>query len=272
MKIKKLAILVLIVTLGILAVAATFTPQATAVNVQARLEGPSAAHWFGTDELGRDSFWRDFLALRNTALIVSTALALGICIGGSAGLLAAFYGHRLVGKLIEGTFTVVWSFPGLLVYVLLTSFIGRETWVVVLSLGLLSWVPIARVVAAECRRQLVSDYVRSMRSFGLKGHNVIVAVLANARLGILISCYTVWLDLIAAESGLSFLGLGIQPPNSTLGRLISSGVFYGNSAWWLVLFASVLLIAFVLAAHALVEDSLRLSTTAVRQHEAQHAL
>jgi len=128
------------------------------------------------------------------------------------------------------------------------------------------------VVAVECRRQLFSDYVRSMRSFGFKGHNIIIAVIANARTAILISCYTVWLDLIAAESGLSFLGLGVQPPNSTLGRLISSGVFYGSSAWWLAVFPAVLLVVFVLVAHALIEEKLLRQPKLISQHEAQHAL
>ena len=221
-------------------------PAVTTVALEIRFQPPSPQHWFGTDELGRDAFARTAAGLGYSAALVALALAgaltLGVAVGAAAGLLD----RRWLTSLSDALVNIVWSLPGLVFFMAATTYFGRGFWVIVVAMATVSWVPIARVVRLELAREKRAAYVTSLRALGHYEHQVFRAILANARAPVLVATLSVAIDLVAAESGLSFLGLGIQPPDPSLGSMIYSGMYYAASGWWMATFPLITLVVAVL--------------------------
>ena len=235
----------------------------TRVAVEQRFSGPSTQHWFGTDELGRDVFVRTVAGAAYSGSLVALALAAAASIGLLAGGLAGLLDRRLLARLVDLLVNVVWSLPGLVFFVAVTTYFGRGFWVIVAAMAAVSWVPIARVVRLEMAREKRAPYVTSLRALGYGERYVFSAILANARAPVLIASLSVAVDLVAAESGLSFLGLGLQPPDPSLGSMIYTGMYYAASGWWMTTFPLLALLAAILllkAASNRISSPLRTST------------
>jgi peptide/nickel transport system permease protein len=218
----------------------------TRVAVEQRFTPPSPQHWFGTDELGRDVFVRTLAGAAYSVSLVALALAAAGSIGLLAGGLAGLLDNRLLARLVDLLVNVVWSLPGLVFFVAVTTYFGRGFWVIVAAMAAVSWVPIARVVRLEMARERRASYVTSLRALGYGERHVFSVMLANARAPVLVATLSLAIDLVAAESGLSFLGLGLQPPDPSLGSMIYAGMYYAASGWWMATFPLLALVAAIL--------------------------
>lgn len=225
------------------------------VSLDRRFAPPSQAFPFGTDELGRDLVWRTAAAAVHSTTVVLPALvvaaAIGLAVGTIAGLASRSAGRRWITGLLDQLTGVVWAIPGLVFFIAITTLFGYTALVIALALASVSWVPIARVLRLELERELQREYVRAQRALGLPWYQTLGAVIATVWPAVGVVGATVLLDLIASEASLAFLGLGVQPPTPSLGGMIYSGLYYSQSAWWLLAVPSAALIAILWLAHRL---------------------
>lgn len=248
------AIFLLLVTL-----AAIFAPVVTRhgyaeQNIEHRLEGPSHEYWMGTDSLGRDVYSRVIYGARlSLAVGVFTAifaLILGTVTGAAAGFLGGWVDQILM-RLVD----VIYIFPSLLLAILLTVLMGRGVLGILAAISFTSWVTQARLVRGQVLAARELPYVEAARSLGLSDLAVIAKhILPNLRGPILISIALQIPSNIMAESFLSFLGLGIQPPYSSWGTLAAEGFHAMRSQPHLIIFPGFALFFTVMALSYLTES------------------
>ena len=219
-------------------------------------QGPSAAHWFGTDELGRDEFTRVLYGGR-ISLAVGLAVALSAAIIGTlVGSLAGYYGGRLDNYLMRVT-DLFLSFPFLVILIIGSTVLGGSIFDIVLVLSLFFWMPDARIVRGLFLSLKEKEFVEAARASGATDRRIILSNLIPNSLGPMI--VNVTLSVAAAiltESVLSFLGFGIQPPTPTWGNLLDSAQSQMLVAPWLVWFPGLAILVVVLCVNFL-GDGLR---------------
>jgi len=220
-------------------------PSITETHLAEQFSPPSSEHWFGTDNLGRDIFKRTLAGAGYTSSLVLLALSGASVLGVSFGLWSGLSEHSFVKWLQDQMVNIVWSVPGLVLFITVTSYFGRDFSIIAVTLAAVAWAPIARVVRIEVEREKRENYVTALRSFGFGKRKVIQSILTNVRASIYVALMTVALDLVAAESGLSFLGMGIQPPAPSLGAMIYDGIVYMAAAWWMLVFPLAALLVLV---------------------------
>lgn len=240
-----------------------FVPDALRSNVEAQLAPPSLEHWLGTDELGRDALARTLKGLGVSLLVASlgtlATAAVGIVLGLWAGL-----GGRSADALVQRGSEALIAVPKLPLFLLWASVDLRrfglepgfpaQVGQLVAAFMLLSWVTMARVVRAETLRLREASFVEAAGALGLS--TSVVArrhVLPHLMGPIGVTMALDFGDILLVETGLSFLGLGIQPPTPSLGSLLSRGIEYVVLAPWLIWAPGLLTAALVVAAH-LVSD------------------
>ena len=227
------------------------------------LEGPSAAHWMGADALGRDLFARIAEGGRVSLLVAigSTAVAMGI--GIAYGGVSGYVGGRLDGWMMRAV-DAVYSLPDVLVIVLLTEvFHGvlgavpdlyRRLLALVLALGLVGWVSVARLVRGLILQAREEAWVEAARAVGVRGPRLLLRhILPNISGPILVTATLRVPSAILAESIVSFIGLGIQPPFSSWGVLASDGFAAMRSYPHLIVFPGLAILVSLLALHLLGE-------------------
>ncbi|MDE6575985.1 MAG: ABC transporter permease [Opitutales bacterium] len=208
---------------------------------------PSFDHWFGTDPLGRDLFSRVIYACGISLAVGFAATALAVGLGGIYGTLSGYYGGWL-DQLLMGGVDVMYPIPLTLIVILLMILFGQNVAVLFIAIGCVKWMTTARIVRSEVLKLRETGYVQVARGLGettaqiLRWH-----IVPNLR-RILLTCFAVTLPgVILLESFLSFIGLGIQPPQSSLGILISEGARHIGVHPWEVLFPSLTMIAIIFA-------------------------
>lgn len=214
-----------------------------------RLQGPSAEHLFGTDQLGRDLFTRvvhaTSLSLRATALAVAVSLA----IGGTLGLIAGFVGG-FVDDAVMRVVDVLQAIPRLLLSLAVVTALGFGTTKVAFAVGIAAAAGFARVMRAEVLRVRSAGYVEAARACGVRPSGVLLRhVLPNAWGPVLVMAALEFGTAILAVSALSFLGFGAAPPTPEWGALVADGRNYVATAWWLTTFPGLVIAATVLAAN-----------------------
>ncbi|RFB73558.1 MULTISPECIES: ABC transporter permease [unclassified Herbaspirillum] len=246
-----------LVALTLLAIIVPLTSpyDPSALDIMARLQAPSGAHWFGTDEFGRDIFTRVLTGGRYSltigALVVVVALAAGVLMG----LCAGFF-KRLDAPIMR-VVDAMMSFPDILLAIALVAILGSSLINVVLALAIVYTPRVARIVRASTLvvRELL--FVEAARALGVSTARIVFFhVLGNILSPILVQGTFIFAYAILAEAGLSFLGVGVPPELPTWGTMISSGQAYAEQAIWLVVFPGI---AIVLSALSLqmVGDGLR---------------
>ncbi|MEV5704979.1 ABC transporter permease [Actinoallomurus sp. NPDC052274] len=208
---------------------------------------PSAAHWFGTDELGRDLYARVVhgaaLSLKATLIAVAVAFVLG----GLLGLLAGFVG-RWVEDVLMRFVDVLLSIPALFLSLAIVTALGYGTVKVAVAVGVASVATFARVMRAEVLRVRQAVFVEAARSCGVRWSGVLARhVLPNAIGPVLVLATLDFGTAILAVSALSFLGYGAAPPAPEWGTLISEGRNYLANAWWMTALPGLTIAATVLA-------------------------
>lgn len=242
----------LVVTL-LLILVAVFAPQLapyepSAQNLPARLESPGRAHWFGTDELGRDIFSRILFGTR-ISMIVGTSVVLGCALTGlTLGLLAGYFGgwfDRFVSVVLINAFL---SFPGILLAIAFAAFLGPGLSKVIVALIVTGWAGYARLARAQTLKVKEMEFILAARSLGASHPRILLRhLLPNIVQPVLIQATIGMAGVILAESTLSFLGVGVLAPVPSWGAMLSDGRTHLFDSPHLVIFPALAVIAAVLA-------------------------
>ena len=217
-----------------------------------RLSVPSLEHPFGTDELGRDVLSRVFSATAATVTVSVLALLSSFLLGILAGGIAGNYYRRWPDRLILWVADVLSAIPFLILIAGILAIWGGGLAKAYLVLTLVMWTNSARQVRSEVIKIMPLDWVAADRVAGLSEANILFTkILPKCLSSAVLFSLSYMPDVIALEAGLSFLGLGLQPPQPGLGKMIFDGINYIGSAWWICLTPAATLVLIVASAQAL---------------------
>ena len=247
------AALLLILLVGCALMADFLTPyEPNETALAESLHPPSARHWFGTDKFGRDISTRILYGARVTLLAALLAQAITLTIGLTLGALAGYYQGRFADQLISWLMTVIWAFPFLLLVVAITASLGRGLVPVFVAVGLANWVGIARIVRGEVIALREREFVLASQALGVGRMRLVFRhILPNALPPVIVTTTLAFADVVMAEAGLSFLGLGVQPPTASWGEMIRTGAAYITTAWWQAFFPGLALVLTILSLNVL---------------------
>lgn len=204
-------------------------------------QGPSADHWFGTDEIGRDVLTRVLHGARISLFVGLTVQVAATAIGVVLGLLAGYYGG-LADLLIMRLVDIMYAIPPFLFAVFMVSLLRPTMWSVILTLTLSSWPLAARLMRAQVLSVKEQDAVLAARALGARDLRILLAHVAPNSLTPIIVQFTLGVaTVIMAEAGLSFLGIGIRPPNPTWGGMVSKAREFIRTDIHLTVFPAVVL-------------------------------
>ncbi len=228
------------------------------IDFAVKNQPPSLAHPMGTDDLGRDQLIRILtggrISLAVGLAVMLVAITLGVVVGAVAGYVGGAVDNVLM-RLVD----TVHSLPSLFVLILLVSLVGAGFWPIVLGLGFLQWTTTARLVRGELLSLKRREFVEAARVAGAAAPRILtVHLLPNALGPVIVSATLKIAGAILAESALSFLGLGFQPPNATWGRMLQEAQvpMIQRGEWWRGVFPGAAIFLTVLAVNY-VGDGLR---------------
>ncbi|MBB3390736.1 peptide/nickel transport system permease protein [Rhizobium sp. BK275] len=217
---------------------------------------PGGPYLLGTDTLGRDLFSRMLFGARTSLVIGLVANGIAVAIGLFIGILAG-YMRGLVSNILMRFTDLMMAFPALLLAIVLAALLRPSLWIVAMVIALVNWVQVARIVYTETRGLVERDFIMAERSLGA-GH---MRVLFLHILPHLVPTAIVWGTLgiattVLLEATLSFLGIGVQPPQPSWGNIIFESQSYFQAAPWLVFFPGAIILLTALSFN-LVGDALR---------------
>jgi peptide/nickel transport system permease protein len=217
---------------------------------------PNEKYWLGTDLLGRDLFSRLLFGGRNSLLIGLLANGASLLIGTLLGVVAGYFQGRAGNAIMRFT-DLMMAIPALLLAIALAAILERSVWIVALVIALVNWVQVARVVYTETVGLAARDFVRAAQALGARPMGVLARHILPHLLPTLLVYGTLGISTtVMLEAMLSFLGVGVQPPNPSWGGIIFDSQSYLMNAPWLVIFPGSLILAVALSFN-LVGDALR---------------
>ncbi|RMH51643.1 MAG: ABC transporter permease [Zetaproteobacteria bacterium] len=223
------------------------------IHVHEMLLPPSAQHWCGTDELGRDVFSRILFGARVSLAVGFVAVGISMAIGVALGVVAGFHGGRIDALIMRFT-DMVLCFPTFFLILAVIAFLEPSIWNIMIVIGLTSWMGVARLVRAEMLSLRRREFVLAAEALGAGSWRLITRYcLPNAMGPILVSSVLGVAGAVLTESGLSFLGLGVQPPNPSWGNMLTAGKDNIQIAWWLSLYPGLAILITVLGYNLLGE-------------------
>lgn len=253
-------VLVSVIFLGAVVIAAVFAAQLTSFDPKfldpaIRLQRPSATHWLGTDDRGRDIFARIIYGGRVSLIIGLSVTLASAAIGSLLGLLAGYY-ERL-DSVIMRTMDGLMAFPSILLAIAIMASLGPSVFNVFISLAVVYTPVIARLVRSTTLVTKQQPYVESARCIGMRDRAILWKyIFPNGLSPLVVQCTFVIAFAIISEASLSFLGAGVDPETPTWGNMLRDGQRVLQRAWWLSIFPGVTLVLTVLALN-LVGDALR---------------
>lgn len=244
--------------LSIILIVAIFAPiiapyDPYRIDVYKVLEPPSKSHIFGTDELGRDVFSRIVYGARVSLKVGIIAMGIAILTGTILGSIAAYYGG-FIDSFIMRLVDVMLAFPTLFLILAVVAVLEPSIYIIMVVIGLTGWMDVARLVRAEVLSLKEREFVLASKAIGASSMRIIFKhILPNAIYPVIVSATFAVGGAILVESGLSFLGLGIQPPEPSWGGILSVGKDYITVAWWLSFFPGIAIFLTVLSFNLLGE-------------------
>ncbi|OGO31263.1 MAG: hypothetical protein A2Z29_09435 [Chloroflexi bacterium RBG_16_56_11] len=203
------------------------------------MEGGTTKHLLGTDKLGRDILSRAIFGARISLSVSLIVIAITASIGTVLGISAGYLGGRTEAFLMRVT-DVSMAFPGLLLAMLLSVSIGPGFWTVILALSILGWAPYARLIRGEALRVRGSDFVAQARVNGASPMRIMLKHVFPNVLNPLIVVMTLAVGfIILAEAAMSYLGIGVPPPEPSWGSMVADGRSEIDRAWWISLFPGI---------------------------------
>jgi peptide/nickel transport system permease protein len=176
--------------------------------------------YLGTDRFGRDYYSRLVLGARVSITVGLVAVFIALLIGITLGAIAGYYGG-IIDRFLVWLFSVVWSLPTILLVIAITFALGKGFWQIFVAIGLTFWVDIARVVRGQVMSIKERDYVEAARALGIRNRKIIFRhILPGIRGPVIVLAASSFSSAIMTEAGLSFLGIGVQPPVSTWGAMV----------------------------------------------------
>ncbi len=227
-----------------------------AMDVTAKFAKPSLEHIMGCDNFGRDIFSRVLVGSGTTLLVAVLTVAIGMILGVIIGAFCGYFGGTL-DEIVMRIMDAMFAFPSILLALVLISLMGQGTGNVILALGIAFIPSFARIVRSEFIRCKNMDYVKSAKLWGA-GHLRImfVHILPNTITVLLPSIMIGFNNAVLAEAGMSYLGLGVQPPFASLGRMLSEAQGFIFAAPGYAIFPGVVIILMVLG-FSLLSDGLK---------------
>lgn len=239
----------LLILIAIIAITATWIAPygINDIDVPNALQSPSGAHWFGTDELGRDVLSRVLVAIQASMKVAVISVAFAAVVGVTVGLLAGYWGGWL-DTVFMRIVDVMFAFPVLLLALAVVAVLGPGVTTTILAIGIVYTPIFARVARASTLSVRVEPYVAVSRTMGT-GHGYILRrhILPNIAGPLIVQTSLSLAFAILSEAALSFLGLGIQPPQPSLGRMIFDSQGFVTLAWWMAVFPGAAIFVTVLA-------------------------
>jgi peptide/nickel transport system permease protein len=249
------AIIASILLLAIIApFIAPYDPDA--IDVKAILLSPTSTHLMGTDGLGRDVFSRMLYGARISLMVGFVAVGIATAIGIVLGAIAGYY-RGWVDTTIMRLVDVMLSIPSFFLILAVIAFLTPSIWNIMIVIGLTSWMGVTRLVRAEFLSLRNREFVLAAQALGAKDARLIFKhLLPNSLTPIIVSSILGIASAVLLESGLSFLGLGVQAPQASWGNILTDGKEYIQFAWWLSLFPGLAILITVLG-YNLLGDGLR---------------
>jgi peptide/nickel transport system permease protein len=202
-------------------------------DLGAALQPPGAAHWFGTDEFGRDVFSRLIHGTRITLFIVMLVTVVVGPLGMAVGVVSGYFGGRVDAVCMRVT-DVFLSFPSLVLALAFVAALGPGIQNAIIAISLAAWPPIARLARAETLSIRSSDYIAAVRLQGASSLRIILSHVVPMCLPSVVVRITLNMAaIILTAAGLGFLGLGAQPPSPEWGAMLSSGREFVLTSWWI---------------------------------------
>lgn len=225
-------------------------------NVDSILKGPSGKYWFGTDQFGRDIFSRTLDGMRRSLTISVVAVSIATVVGVTLGILGGYLG-KWFDLLITRLSDAVFAFPAILLALAIVSSLGNSWIDTALSIAIVYTPIFIRVARGPVLATKEMDYIKVSRILGYSSPRILVKhILPNVIAPIVVQIALSLSWAILTESGLSFLGLGTQPPDASLGLMVADAQSLAAFAWWTLAFPS-LFITIVVVGLNLVGDGLR---------------
>ncbi|HKF20220.1 MAG TPA: ABC transporter permease [Candidatus Angelobacter sp.] len=233
-------------------------PQSpSAIDLPSRLQPPSAAHWFGTDELGRDILSRLIYGARISMLVGSSVVAGSLFLGLVVGSIAGYYGgwvDKFFSVILMNAFL---SFPGILLAIAFVAFLGPGIFNLILALCIGGWVGYARLVRAQVLAVKEREFVEAARALGASNLRIVTRhILPNIIQPVIVQAAIGMAGAVLAEATMSFLGLGVPPPTASWGSMLNDARAHLFDAPHLVLFPAVAVMLAVLSFN-FIGDALR---------------
>lgn len=225
-------------------------------NLKEKLQHPNAKHWFGTDEMGRDLFWRTVYGTRFSMAIGFVAVIISAVIGVPLGAAAGYYGGKLETVIMRIT-DIFSAIPSILMAIAIVSLLGRTTANLMLAVGIAAVPQFTRITRAAVLTVKNAEYVEAARALGkTDAYIIFVHILPNCLSPIIVQVTLRVAGAIISASSLSFLGVGIKPPTPEWGSLLTAGKTYIMGYSYLCLFPGLAIMLTVLAFN-MVGDGLR---------------
>jgi peptide/nickel transport system permease protein len=249
------------VIIGVILICAVFAPWVAPyspydLDVNYMLQGPNAAHWLGTDEVGRDVLSRAIFAARISMQVALIAASVGLVFGTLIGVAAAYFGG-LVDLVLMRLMELLFSFPAILLAVVLMASLGTSIMNAMIAIGIVFIPGFARLARAATEVVLREQYVESARAVGMShGRIIFREILPNIVAPLLVEAAVAFSYAILLESALSFLGLGAQPPEPSWGNMLNTGRGFMAQAPWLSIVPGMAIFLTVLGFN-LIGDGLR---------------
>ena len=247
-----------VLIIGLMSIIAVFAPflcqyAPDDINIGRSLLAPSWEHPLGTDQLGRDLYARMVYGARISLMVGIIAVGISLLIGISLGSIAGFYGG-VIDRIIMGFVDIMLCFPSIFLILALIALLDPSIMIIMVVIGVTSWMGVARLIRAEILSLKERDFVLAARVSGVSDLKIILRHLIPNAIGPVVVSATLGVaGVILLESGLSFLGIGVQPPTPSWGNILMDAKSTLGIAWWMTVYPGLAIFITVLGYNLLGE-------------------